>query len=259
MEECVSALAKTDEARGAVVQMNDGSALQRILDAARDPAVDVDKYERLMAMYERTEARFMAQQFAVAMSDAQAEMRIVSQDAANPQTRSRYASYAALDKAMRPIYTRHGFSLSFNTAEGAPDLHVRVVCQVKHRDGASETHHIDIPADGKGAKGNDVMTKTHATMSAVTYGRRALLKMIFNIAEGKDIDDDGNGAGDRDDGELCSDAEAQAIVSLAEEIGAPLDRVLGYVGALTAKDMTKAQAAKARHALGQRKSQRAAS
>jgi hypothetical protein len=256
----MSALAKTDEARGAVVQMNDGSALQRILDAARDPAVDVDKYERLMAMYERTEARFMAQQFAVAMSDAQAEMRMVSQDAANPQTRSRYASYAALDKAMRPIYTRHGFSLSFNTAEGAPDLHVRVVCQVKHRDGGSEAHHIDIPADGKGAKGNDVMTKTHATMSAVTYGRRALLKMIFNIAEGKEEDDDGNRAGSAgpyDDGELCSKEDADRIVALAEEIGAPLDRVLGYVGAASASVLTKVQYAKALHALGQRKAQRA--
>ena len=49
-----------------------------------------------------------------------------------------------------------------------------------------------MPADGKGAKGGDVMTKTHATGAAVSYGMRYLLKMIFNVAVGED-DTDGNG------------------------------------------------------------------
>jgi hypothetical protein len=50
-----------------------------------------------------------------------------------------------------------------------------------------------MPADGKGAKGGDVMTRTHATGSALSYGMRYLLKMIFNVAVGED-DDDGNDA-----------------------------------------------------------------
>ena len=54
-----------------------------------------------------------------------------------------------------------------------------------------------MPADGKGAQGRDVMTRTHATGSAVSYGRRYLLLMIFNIAVGGE-DDDGNAAGKRD-------------------------------------------------------------
>jgi hypothetical protein len=37
------------------------------------------------------------------------------------------------------------------------------------------------------------MTRTHAMGSAVTYGRRYLLQMIFNIVPG--ADDDGNAAG----------------------------------------------------------------
>ena len=51
-----------------------------------------------------------------------------------------------------------------------------------------------MPADGKGAKGGDVMTKTHATGSATSYGMRYLLKMIFNVAVGTEKDDDGNAA-----------------------------------------------------------------
>ena len=69
---------------------------------------------------------------------------------------------------------------------------VRVLCYVS-RGGHTRTYQIDMPADGKGAKGGDVMTKTHATGAAASYGMRYLLKMIFNVAVGES-DDDGNAA-----------------------------------------------------------------
>jgi len=50
-----------------------------------------------------------------------------------------------------------------------------------------------MPADGKGPQGAAVMSKTHATGSALTYAQRYLLKLIFNLAIGDD-DDDGNSA-----------------------------------------------------------------
>lgn len=70
---------------------------------------------------------------------------------------------------------------------------MRVLCYVSHTAGHTRTYQCDMPADGKGAKGNDVMTKTHAAGSAASYGMRYLLKMIFNIAIGED-EDDGNAA-----------------------------------------------------------------
>ena len=154
----------------------------------------VDKIERLMGLYERVEAKKAEAVFNAAMAAAQREMRPVATDSYNPQTKSKYASYEALDNALRPIYTEHGFGLSFDTGDGAPPLHVRVLCYVSHAGGHSRTYKLDMPADGKGAKGGDVMTLTHATGSGLTYGQRYLLKMIFNIAVG-DGDDDGNRAG----------------------------------------------------------------
>jgi hypothetical protein len=118
-------------------------------------------------------------------------MRPVAADASNPQTKSKYASYAALDSVLRPIYTKHGFGLSFDTGEGAPTGWVRVLCYVTHAGGHARTYHADMPADGKGAKGGDVMTITHAVGAAMSYGMRYLLKMIFNVAVGED-DRDGN-------------------------------------------------------------------
>ena len=166
---------------------------------ARDPNTSVEKIERLMGLWERNEGRLAENAFNKAMSEAQAEMEPISADATNPQTHSRYASYAQLDRALRPIYTQHGFGLSFDTGETPLETHVRVCCKVTHIGGFARDYHLDMPADGKGAKGGDVMTKTHATGSALSYGMRYLLKMIFNVAVGED-DDDGNEAGGSPEG-----------------------------------------------------------
>ena len=160
---------------------------------ARDPAIDVGKFERFMVMWERERARRQEQAFDAAMSAAQNEMEPVRKDSYNEQTKSRFASSEALDAEVRPIYTAHGFGLSFDTGDDpAPEM-VRMLCYVSHTAGHRRTYKLDLPADGKGAKGGDVMTRTHATVSATSYGQRVLLRMIFNIAIGGD--DDGNRAG----------------------------------------------------------------
>ena len=158
---------------------------------ASDPNFDTAKLEKLIELHERSEDRAAKGEFNRAMSAAQQEMRPIAADAVNPQTRSRYASYAALDRVLRPIYTAHGFGLSFNTGDASTPEHIRVICIVSHAAGHSEPYRVDMPSDGKGAKGGDVMTKTHAAGAAMSYGMRYLLKMIFNVAVGED-DTDGN-------------------------------------------------------------------
>lgn len=177
----------------ASAQASDMSALIRVIErVAMNPDVDITKLEKMLDMQERIFNREAEQSFNTSMAHAQSEMGRVSADATNPQTRSRYASYAALDRAIRPVYTQHGFALSFNT-EPTSDGYVRVVCIVSHKDGHSRKYSTDMPADGMGAKGGAVMTKTHAAGAAMSYGQRYLLKLIFNVAVGED-DDDGNGA-----------------------------------------------------------------
>lgn len=175
----------------AVSAQEAGSLFHIIAAVARDPNVDIDKVERLMAMHERLKARAAEEAFNEAMNKAQSEMGRVSADAVNKQTSSVYATYGQLDAAIRPIYTANGFSISFNEGEGAPEGFVRILAYVSHS-GHTRTYKADLPNDGKGAKGGDVMTKTHATGSAHSYGRRYLLKDIFNIAIGEN-DNDGNG------------------------------------------------------------------
>lgn len=192
------------------------SLMQVIAKAASDPSVDVEKMERLFAMQERVQARESEMAFNAALNAAQAEMRPIAANASNPQTRSRYATFDKLDRVLRPIYTSHGFSLSFDEEDSPKEQHIRVVCHVSHTGGHTRTYRCDMPADGKGAKGGDVMTKTHAAGAAKSYGARYLEKGIFNVAVGED-DDDGNHSMTRPD--TVNDGQWTIITQLIEATG----------------------------------------
>lgn len=195
MKDAAQALVTHEPAQVAVAVSDAVSFIQMIERAARDPSVDIDKMERLMQLHERMVDKKAEADFNDAMTACQKEIRTVTADATNPQTRSKYASYAKLDSILRPIYTKHGISISYGTEDTAKIESVRVIAHVA-RGGYTRKYQVDMPADGKGAKGGDVMTKTHATGAAMAYGSRYLLKGIFNVAVGED-DQDGNATGNK--------------------------------------------------------------
>jgi len=200
--------------------------------ASTNPDVDVEKLERMWAMYDKERSRMAEQEFNAAMNRAQRRVRHVGADAHNKQTRSNYATYAKLDRALRPIYSEEGFSLSFDTGDAPAAEIVRVVCYVSHEGGHTRQYHVDMPADGKGAKGGDVMTKTHATGSAASYGMRYLLKMIFNVAIGED-DDDGNQASRP----KITEDQAKEIEALMAEVNANEIKFLEYMKVTKVSDI----------------------
>lgn len=214
------------------IPISDTQAMMAVIErAARDKDVDVTKMERLWVM--RNELREQQKQdqaeererdFHNALADAQAAMTRVAADSSNPQTRSKYASLAALDRAIRPHYTGKGFSVSFDT-EMLANGDLRITGFLA-RNGHTVRRQVDQPADGKGAKGGDVMTRTHAHKAAITYGRRELLEMFFNLATGKDTD----GNIDPPVGPTITEKQAGEINKLFEAIDSDAlkDIVLGY-------------------------------
>lgn len=162
--------------------------------------------------------------FNLAMTACQADMRPVAANTKNTQTKSRYATYDALDAALREIYTKHGFSPSFDSGENPLPDHVKVLCYLAHSGGHTRTYKIDLPADGKGAKGGDVMTKTHATSSAFSYGQRILLGLMFNVAISGKRDDDGNAAGKTGPApKTITPAQVKELLSLIEQAGTDVE------------------------------------
>ena len=181
------------EVKEAAPQLSGLALMNAALQKAIEQGSALEVVDRLVKA--RSEAVEYAAKIAFdqAMQRTQSKVKRVIPDATNPQTHSRYASYAKLDAAIRPVYSEEGFAPSFDTQDCDKTETVRVVCYLSHNQGHTRTYHIDMPADGKGAKGGDVMTRTHATGSAVSYGKRYLLGMIFNVTVGEQ-DDDGNAA-----------------------------------------------------------------
>lgn len=173
--------------------------------AASNPQFDPDKLDRLLQMQERILERNAQMAFNSAMQAAQSEMPKVHRDAQNRETRSTYATLEQVVATVAPIATKNGFSMSFGTADSPLEGHYRVVCDVAHIEGHTRRYHADVPADGTGLKGNANKTRTHAFGSSLSYGRRYLTLMIFNVATSDD--DDGNAA------------QASASPILAEEAG----------------------------------------
>lgn len=208
---------------GEVVQVGAASIMEVIGRAASDPNTDVDKLERLLGMYERITAREAEVAFNESLKAAQAEMPQIKRDAKNDQTNSRYARLETVSQAMDPIITKHGFALSFGTAESPLPSHYRITCTLSHEAGHSRDYHADVPADLTGMKGTQNKTATHAFGSTMSYGRRYLKLMMFDVAL---TDDDGNAA----ESTFISAAQAQQIATLMEEAGADQGAFLKYMG-----------------------------
>jgi len=178
------------EKRGTEISVPQNQSLLATIErAAKDPGVDIDKMERLLAMAERMESRNAEQQFNEAMRQVQEGVPRILRDATNPSTNSKYARLESLLKVVVPIYTAAGFSISFGTADCPHADHYRITATVSHKAGHSRPYQCDIPADTTGMKGMMNKTKTHGFGSTMSYGRRYLTLLIFNIALVNEDDD----------------------------------------------------------------------
>lgn len=246
------AIEAAPKVRSAQIIKSDAAKVMAVfLRASKDADVDFERLDKMQAFYERVKAQESEAAYDEAMAAAQAEMGPIAADANNPQTKSCYASYAALDRALRPIYTKHGFSLSFSSGEGAPPDHVRVVCKVACA-GHKTFPYLDMPADGKGAKGGDVMTKTHATGAAFTYGQRYLLKMIFNIAVGDDNDQGGSRPV-----EFITAEQVSGLTALMDDAGVNRDKFLDFLQIETLAHLPRARHREVLDLIAQKKRQAA--
>ncbi len=220
------------------------SMIQRM---STDPNVSIERVEQAFAFYEKVQASQARKDFTAALVAAQAEMEPVRKDASNPQTRSKYATFEALDSAARPVYSKHGFAPTYRTeASDKPD-HVRIILTLMHSSGHERDYPIDMPADGKGAKGGDVMTKTHAVGSAFSYGKRYVFGGAFNLIT-TEKDDDGNGAGGAGSQPL-TEKQVNELIALADSVGADKARFCKYYNITSFAEILQHQFGPAKAAL----------
>jgi hypothetical protein len=113
---------------------------------------------------------------------------------------AKYALIEDIDAALNPLLAEERMNLTFEPA--ISDKQSTIVVTAILAQGAYERRYpLEMPADGAGPKGGQVMTRTHATGSAMTYAKRYLKNFIFDL-QFKQKDDDGNRAGGKQPGTL---------------------------------------------------------
>jgi len=190
--------------------------------AATNPDVDIEKMERLLAMQERIMDREAEMAFNDALNQCQRDIPTVFKAAQNADNKSRYAKLEAVDEAIRPFYVKHGFSLSFGSrsAEGG----VTVTCKVSHRGGHSREYELTGALDSTGMKGGATKTAIQGLGSSVSYLRRYLTCMIFNVIL-TDEDNDGQAVE-----QFLSPTQVKILV---EKLGGPGERVAAFCKSLS--------------------------
>jgi hypothetical protein len=175
-----------------IAPVNSTALMSFIERAAINPDFDVQKFGELLRMQREMEHDQARRAFNQAMAITQADMPPVVRSATNKHLNNKYAKLEDVDREMRPIYTAHGFSVRFGSAP-APEGYIRITCTVAHASGYFEENYLDAPTNNVGSQGGRTATTgVQAVGSAVTYLRRYLLGMVFNIVLADD-DDDGEG------------------------------------------------------------------
>lgn len=179
----MSALAKTQSTEVATVA--EGATLLAVISrAASDPNTDVTKMERLMAMYERVEAKRAEAEFAEALADMQPHLPAIAERGkakVNGDVRYTFALWEDINAAIKPILQQYGFALSFRTdfTDG-----IAVTGVLTHRSGHSERTTIKLPTDASGSK-----NAVQAVASSVSYGKRYTAGALLNLTSHGEDDD----------------------------------------------------------------------
>jgi len=152
--------------------------------AATDPNVDIDKMERLLVMQESIMAHQSLSAFNRDMSRLQAKMPTIARDGkimVNNEVRSTYARFEDIVAATKPLLSKFGFSITFqsNIDNGL----ITVSGTISHREGHSETTELPLPFDTSGSKNN-----VQAIGSSISYGKRYVFGMLTNVVTGDDDD-----------------------------------------------------------------------
>jgi hypothetical protein len=161
-----------------------------LLQLAIEKNLDAERIQQYMDLQDRMEKKRALQEYTAGMVNCQKRAAIVVKDKKNESTGSWFARLETVAKEIKPIYTDEGFILEFSEADSPLENHRRIICDVTHEGGHCKQFHLDSKIDDVGAKGAANKTAVQGLGSMVSYLRRYLTLMIFNIVVA-DEDNDG--------------------------------------------------------------------
>jgi hypothetical protein len=215
-----------------VIQEGAAALMTAIMQFASNPAMDIEKFDRLIALHDRAEDRQIAMReradarqaelaFNAAFVRLQGRLPRIKRDGTleypidktkpdGPKRFvSKFAKWEHIDAGIRPVLTEEGFGLSFKIAPRTVDgggLNVSAV--LRHIGGHKEIGDpFPVPLDTSGGKNN-----IQGYGSALSYGKKYSAFAALNVVtEGEDTDGKHPA---NDDGELLSRAQLAELDDL---------------------------------------------
>lgn len=238
----------------AVPAPSEANAIVSIIErAARDPSVDIDKMERLMAMHERVVARNAQAAFDTALAELQPELPVISRRGlievrkkdsngdrnGAVQQSTPYALWEDINEGIKPVLHKYGFALTFRNGMAA-DGRVTVTGILSHREGHREETTVTLQHDSSGSK-----NAVQATGSSYSYGKRYTATALLNITS-RGEDDDGIAAGAE---RSLSETQLAEVRRLIVAVDADIPKFCTYMKVEKVEDIPAAQYDKAVRAL----------
>lgn len=206
-------------------------AFQKALESGGPDALAVA--DRILEQMQKQRDYEDRDRFNASLLRIQKQLKRIPKRGWNKSTDSTFALPEDVDAEIQGRMQAEGMSLSFEP-EANPQPNMVTIIGILSQGAYSRRYPLPMPCDGQGAKGGGVMTRTHATGSAITYAKRYLKNMIFDLGF-KEKDDDGNKAAGRKAGRL-SEPENLQHLGYISQAGNMEDLAKVYRAAQTAAD-----------------------
>ncbi len=202
--------------------------LQKVIDGGIT-ADNVSALESLVGLYDRMQAKNAEREFASALIALQGETSSVQATKAVDEkpdgtVRYRFAPYTEIMRTVKPMLTRHGFSVTFDTETGADRL--TSICTLMHKSGHSRQNRFAVrystPPGASHPQGD---------MSTKNYAKRGALCDCLNIVV--EHDDDARMIGQPIGSALAEDLEARV-----RAVRSDVEMFLKYAGASKFEDIS---------------------
>lgn len=193
--------------------------LSAIATAVTNPAIDVAKMERLLAMHKEIVADQRKQAFTDALVQLKPRLPMIDKNGVimnkdRVTVRAKYAKYEDIDVQIKPILDEFGFAFTFDSEAKGDGKQYLIIADLMHRLGHIERKTLLLPVDN-----SEYRSAVQNVASTISFGKRQLVKMHLNLIEKGDEDPHGLapiGDGDqaRDIHIMIEDAKADKVAFL---------------------------------------------
>lgn len=178
----------TDTGSLAIVEPQGSSLVLMFERLAKDPAVDVEKLQKLIELQERIMRHQAKSAFDAAFARMAPKLPEIDEHGkilVKGQVRSTFAKLEDIHKVIKPILSEHGFAIRHRTEWPADKNVIRVVGILSHEQGHSEESIFEAPPDV-----SEFRSDIQSMGSTVSYGRRYSTIDLLNLTT-RGVDKDG--------------------------------------------------------------------